>query len=538
MSPQRIGSVASFTATILLAGLPISTAYAQLQVADDLLINLEASTYVNNTAWLSTGTIAEPFTPFNTPLKVEVSGATGVFFDGADYFVGPNTIGTLHDFNANYSIETWVYNGNTRPEESLVAWSSRGGPDGTNVSFNYGNDSRWGAMGHWGNPDMGWGPADGTDNSLTPSLGLWHHLVYTYDGLGTQRVYVDGQLTNTETGVTLDPKDALPIQLGAQREGNGVVSTGNTFSGVISKVRVHSGTLTDAQILNNFDFEKAQFPNVTQPQQLVKAPVNRYTFNDLTTANDLTVVPDVIGGKNAPIRGPGATLSSNADGEGVQLPGGNQEQAYIDLPNGIISGKADGGLGYQSASYEAWVTVLGNSHWSRVMDFGASNEVEVTGPGGATNGTNFIFLSANVNSDSNMAIERGGTGSTGSGQRQAPGSTILNTEMHLVLSYDASMQEWRWFQDGKLMEAFSSAGSPLTLNDVNNWLGRSNFGGDGNMNGIFNEFRIYDYALNQKEIAGNFLLGPDVVNVVPEPSSALLLAGAVTLLGARRRRRF
>src|SRR5690606_5542759 len=118
----------------------------------------------------------------------------------------------------------WAYNGHLRGEESLVTWGQRGGPDGTNVSFNYGNDSRWGAMGHWGNPDMGWGPQDGGDNSLTPEAGKWHHLVYTYDGAGVQKVYADGVLTNQEFGVILDPKDGFPIQLGAQREGNNTIA--------------------------------------------------------------------------------------------------------------------------------------------------------------------------------------------------------------------------------------------------------------------------------------------------------------------------
>src|SRR5690606_19684494 len=130
---------------------------------------------------------------------------------------------------ATYSIETWVYNGHTRGEESLVTWGRRGGGDGTNVSFNYGNDNRWGAMGHWGNPDMGWGPTDGADGSLTPAVGQWHHLVYTYDGAGTQRVYADGGLTNTESGVFLDAHDSLPLQLGAQREADDLIATGNTF---------------------------------------------------------------------------------------------------------------------------------------------------------------------------------------------------------------------------------------------------------------------------------------------------------------------
>jgi hypothetical protein len=51
------------------------------------------------------------------------------------------------------------------------------------------------------------------------------------------------------------------------------------------------------------------------------------------------------------------------------------------------------------------------------------------------------------------------------------------------------------------------------LNDVNNWLGRSNWTSDANFDGSFNEFRIYDQALTASEIAASFAAGPDVVPV-------------------------
>ena len=60
---------------------------------------------------------------------------------------------------------------------------------------------------------------------------------------------------------------------------------------------------------------------------------------------------------------------------------------------------------------------------------------------------------------------------------------------------------------------------------------------DSNFQGFFDEFRIYDYALNQAQILGDFNAGPDVLNVVPEPGSAALLSiGAGSFLALRRRR--
>ena len=41
-----------------------------------------------------------------------------------------------------------------------------------------------------------------------------------------------------------------------------------------------------------------------------------------------------------------------------------------------------------------WVTIQSNQFWQRIFDFGSSNNGEVTGPGGAGNRTNYIFLGA------------------------------------------------------------------------------------------------------------------------------------------------
>jgi hypothetical protein len=45
-----------------------------------------------------------------------------------------------------------------------------------------------------------------------------------------------------------------------------------------------------------------------------------------------------------------------------------------------------------------------------------------------------------------------------------------------------------------------------TLDDLNNWLGRAQFG-DPLFDGTFNEFRIYDRALTAGQVLGNFQAG-------------------------------
>ena len=276
---------------------------------------------------------------------------------------------------------------------------------------------------------------------------------------------------------------------------------------------MHDGVLTDAQVTQNFNAEKTSFgyngsntyTKVSTP--LTAGPVHRYTFNNLASGGDGTVVADVVGvGANkadATIRGAGAVPAGTT---GVDLPGGSSANAaYIDLPNGVVSGTFNGGTAYTNASYETWVTIQSDQNWQRIMDFGSSNNGEVTGPGGAGNGTNYIFLGADEGPNNFLRIDRGGDGGiggapVGGGSRSDPGLNGLGSEIHLVMTYNAADQEWDLFRNGVMLEGFSSNGGPGTINDVNNWLGRSQWGGDSNTDAIYNEFRIYDYALTPGQV--------------------------------------
>ena len=68
----------------------------------------------------------------------------------------------------------------------------------------------------------------------------------------------------------------------------------------------------------------------------------------------------------------------------------------------------------------------------------------------------------------------------------------------------------------------SASDAPSNLDDVNNWLGRSNWAGDSNTDATYNEFRIYDYALNDAQVQRNLIDGPNTLTIVPEPSAAML----------------
>jgi hypothetical protein len=227
----------------------------QVVVAGELLVDLRATDpSATSATWNNRGTLAD-FSRIGNPAVQLIQGVTAVAlnFDHAtsawdDAYQGPEAPATLVGSDSR-SIEIWAYNpsdGLQQLEETAVAWGRRGGPAGTNLSFGYGNSTIWGAVGHWDTPDMPWFPAGGS-----PTLGQWHHLVYTYDG-GTARLYADGAPTFNESFVL--NTHAGTINLGAQNGNAGflALNEGQPGSLALANVRVHSGVLSAADILANY----------------------------------------------------------------------------------------------------------------------------------------------------------------------------------------------------------------------------------------------------------------------------------------------
>lgn len=220
---------------------------ANFEIADDLLVDLRASDLEKGLVddWPNRGSLGGVFRADGDPCVVDGYDDWEdyvVYFDGESSFEGPDSTAGIVG-NGTRSIEVWAYNIDESKEECMVAWSHRGGGDGTHMAFGYGY-KEYGAAGHWGDDyDMGWEDYD----DGYPPLETWQYLVYTYDGQ-TCRLYVNGELNN-EKAMDLDTHSGDIIRVGAQNKSDG--SGQNFFSGAIAQVRVHDGVLTAAQILNN-----------------------------------------------------------------------------------------------------------------------------------------------------------------------------------------------------------------------------------------------------------------------------------------------
>ncbi len=227
-----------------------------IAVAGTLYVDLKAADFDPSTGIWKNRAAASPgdFTAVGAPTlvtNVNQTGITAVQFNGfnqaigVDAFQGPVAPAAITG-NGARSVEVWVLDPYLSGEESLVAWGHRGTTD-ANQNFGYSTDTGWGAAAHWAD-DMGWGP-------VVPKCGVWHYLVYAYDGNRNNSVYCDGVLYNTSVlnGAALATFATDPILLGAQSDsGGGQVGTGQPLTAYVAAVRVGSGALNASDVLNNY----------------------------------------------------------------------------------------------------------------------------------------------------------------------------------------------------------------------------------------------------------------------------------------------
>jgi hypothetical protein len=65
--------------------------------------------------------------------------------------------------------------------------------------------------------------------------------------------------------------------------------------------------------------------------------------------------------------------------------------------------------------------------------------------------------------------------------------------------------------DGVLVGKQAWTGALSSINDVNVWLGRSQYNGDAELTATYHDFRVYGAALSPQEVATAFKGGPDPV---------------------------
>jgi hypothetical protein len=227
---------------------------------------------------------------------------------------------------------------------------------------------------------------------------------------------------------------------------------------------------------------------------LKEALIHRYSFDG--TGDTVT---DSVGTSHGTVEG--TTLDDSGE---LTLAGTTTDQ-YVDLPNGLISG-------LESATLEIWFTWSGGDAWQRLFDFGSSDMAEGTQGDGQT----YLFLTPRaVDADGFLRVAFTSDGNENETLVTATAAASTSPETHVTVVVDGANDLLSLYQGSTLAGSVAFAETLADLDDVNAWLGRSQYSGDPEFAGKLHEFRVYDAALTAAEIAYSDSAGPDATFLEP-----------------------
>ena len=155
---------------------------------------------------------------------------------------------------------------------------------------------------------------------------------------------------------------------------------------------------------------------------------------------------------------------------------------YVTLPIGnVISQSLD-------MSIACWVNFSNQGGtWQRIFDFGSGTSVN-------------MFLTPRTGTTGPMRFAITTSGSGGEFQMTSP-ETLPSDWHHVTVVIRGSNGTMDMYLDSQKVAEGTTAIAPLSMGVTSqNWLGRSQYAGDANFEGILDEFRIYTRSLTELEI--------------------------------------
>jgi hypothetical protein len=199
----------------------------------------------------------------------------------------------------------------------------------------------------------------------------------------------------------------------------------------------------------------------------------------------------------------GTIVNTTLTGAGSLTLAGVASDQYVNLPAGMISG-----LG-PSATIEVWLTWTGaGAPWQRIFDFGSSE----LPAGSQGTGVTYLFLTPSNTIDTHLRAAYTNAGPPAERVASALTSLPFMVPIHVAVVIDGTAQTIALYQRGVLSSTAPTLDTSLALmNDVNNWLGRSQFVADEEFQGVIDEVRIYSVARSAAQIAAEVTAGPDTL---------------------------
>lgn len=377
----------------------------------------------------------------------------------------------------------------------------------------------------------------GTEQQLNAPLltvGQWTHVAVTISG-NTGKLFINGTLVNTNTGMTINPVD-----IGTKFNFIGKSQWPDPlFKGRLDDLRFFSTALTDAQVAAMAGNAPPRF----NANPLIVAPATRlqpYTASLTGTAiggsgaltyrkvggpawlavaadGNLTGVPTAgDGGLNRFLIGVtdatgalGTTTLNITVAEAVGMTArysfDSTANAAVGAAHGVTTGSpayAVGRIGmaidldgtddfvsfprgmvsHGEITIATWVQWDGGGNWQRIFDFG--------------NGTGeYLYLSPKTGSNT-LRFEIKNNGGI-----QVLETTPLATGQWVHLAVTLGANTGRLYVNGVLADTKTITIKPSDFDPASNFLGKSQFTADPFFNGRIDEFMIFNQALNGAQVA-------------------------------------
>jgi hypothetical protein len=223
----------------------------------------------------------------------------------------------------------------------------------------------------------------------------------------------------------------------------------------------------------------------------------------LDDASGTTAVDSSANANNGTLKA-GPQWVAGYDGGALEFDGGND---YVELPIGSVISSLT------NSTFATWVNFSNTGGaWQRIFDFGNDT-------------TAYMFLTPRLGMTGPMrfGITIGGGGSPE--QMATAPATLPGGWRHVAVAIDADAGTITLYLDAAVVAQNTEATlSPVDLGvTTSNWLGRSQYAVDAFYSGLIDDFRIYNRALTQAEIAHLADRSPgDGQFHIPAPSPAEL----------------
>ncbi len=336
--------------------------------------------------------------------------------------------------------------------------------------------------------------------------GQWNHWAFTKDTQGHMRIYLNGAVWASKEGTTKTFEGINTCQIGASGSGS------NNYDGRIDDFRIYNYALDwrDIQALFN---GSVHIPNPERCSNYVRSDLDydcRVDFNDLEILvekwldeQQLNVEPagnllghwkfDQSQGTNVPdSSGNGYDGSASAiewvsgvDGNAVKF---NSENSYIAIPEEIFS------------SLDEEITVMFWQYGDTDVQPNADSIIQAHASGGRVLGIHLPWSSENVIWDAGSDPNGGNYDRL---EKFAIPSEYEGQWNHWVFTKSARTREMKIYLNGQLWAIGYNNSQKFYPVDIIK-IGSDASGTNSYLNGLLDDFRIYDYELSAEEIRSIF----------------------------------